>query len=417
MKNWWILHNLRRDAKHHCKYAWKLVSAQRDILPVAAISAVEASIEELRAAIRSRAGKEPLSKAIGDLQASANRWLKPYPHPNLRENVEVLLVAIAVAMGIRTFIAQPFKIPTGSMQPTLFGVTSSPDHSRHEFIPTALQTDADFEVPGRLARLWEFWYRGIGYDLVKAGADGYLADDTQDVPSRFLLFNFKQSFYIGGVKHTVMFPPDKLLHRAGLMQGGQIVRAPFKKGDTVIKLKSISGDHLFVDRVTYNFRRPMRGEIVVFNTKDIPGMRTSEQGQFYIKRLVALGGERVRIGDDRHLVINGQRLDASTAHFEKVYSFKPGDQVLDSAYSGHLNNQVGSKAVRVELAPLFPNGTSEFIVPDNHYMVMGDNTVSSSDSRSWGPFPRENIIGRSWMVYWPVGRQDNRSSRFGFGVR
>ncbi len=53
------------------------------------------------------------------LEKAANKWLKPYPNATIRENVEVLLVALAVAMGIRTFFLQPFKIPTGSMQPTL----------------------------------------------------------------------------------------------------------------------------------------------------------------------------------------------------------------------------------------------------------------------------------------------------------
>ena len=59
-----------------------------------------------------------------NLEKAANKWLKPYPNAAWRENVEVLLVALAVAMGIRTFFLQPFKIPTGSMQPTLYGVTS-----------------------------------------------------------------------------------------------------------------------------------------------------------------------------------------------------------------------------------------------------------------------------------------------------
>jgi signal peptidase I len=54
-------------------------------------------------------------------------------------------------------------------------------------------------------------------------------------------------------------------------------------------------------------------------------------------------------------------------------------------------------------------------VPPNQYIVMGDNTLNSSDSRYWGSFPRENVIGRSFMVYWPIGAQDGRSSRFGWG--
>ena len=74
-----------------------------------------------------------------NLEKAANKWLKPYPNAAWRENVEVLLVALAVAMGIRTFFLQPFKIPTGSMQPTLFGVTSE-----------NLLDEAGFQDPHRL---------------------------------------------------------------------------------------------------------------------------------------------------------------------------------------------------------------------------------------------------------------------------
>src|SRR5207249_235222 len=106
----------------------------------------------------------------------------------------------------------------------------------------------------------------------------------------------------------------------------------------ILRIKVISGDHLFVDRLTYNFRPPKRGEIIVFATA---GTRIEQQDQFYIKRLVALGGERVQIGSDRHLVINGHALDSSTPHFENVYSFDPKQPPKESHYSGHLNGRFG----------------------------------------------------------------------------
>jgi signal peptidase I len=136
-------------------------------------------------------------------------------------------------------------------------------------------------------------------------------------------------------------------------------------------------------------------------------------GQFYIKRLVVLGGEKVRIGGDRHLVINGERLDRSTPGFERVYSFDPSVPPHESQYSGHVNSRSGPPWA----APLFPDESVEREVPAHHYMVMGDNTINSSDSRTWGSFPQENVIGRSWFVYWPIGKQEGRQSRFGGATR
>ena len=121
--------------------------------------------------------------------------------------------------------------------------------------------------------------------------------------------------------------------------------------------------------------------------------------QFYIKRLVALGPERVQIGEDRHLIINGRRLDSSTPHFEKVYSFDPNDPARESHYSGHVDGHM----------PYFEGKPDGVFLAKGEYMVMGDNTLNSLDSRYWGPFPAQAVIGKSFFVYWPF------SERFGWG--
>jgi signal peptidase I len=414
----WYLSRTVRHATHMRKHVWKILSAQRDLLSVQAIGAVTAALQEMESACAGKVDRKSLQSQMSNLETVANKWLKPYPHAALRENIEVLLVAIAVAMGIRTFIAQPFKIPTGSMQPTLYGVTSNPDFSHYRPADHELRPSPDFEVPNRLKRYFLYWLTGVSYDHVTAGAEGAM-QTTHDEPQRFLLFNLKQQFVVGGKTYTVWFPPDKFLQRAGLVDGfGHPNPKVFKLGEDIVKMKSYSGDHLFVDRFTYNFRRPNRGEIIVFETKDITSMRPDQQGQFYIKRLVVLGGEKVRIGNDRHVYINGERLDNSTHHFEKVYSFDPNQPPLESRYSGHINEEVGMReAGRMGLAPLFRNENTIVEVPPGEYMVMGDNTVNSSDSRTWGSFPRGNVIGKALLVYWPFGAQDGRPSRFGFSTR
>src|SRR6185312_10032643 len=89
-----------------------------------AVSEVETALKELEDATKGKIDNAALQNKMEKLEETANQWIKPYPNAGYRENIEVLLVALAVAMGIRTFFLQPFKIPTASMQPTLFGITS-----------------------------------------------------------------------------------------------------------------------------------------------------------------------------------------------------------------------------------------------------------------------------------------------------
>ena len=405
----WFLSKAVREALTVHKHYRRLLAAQRDLLSPQAIGAVQAALDTLKETIDSGANNGAIRIKAEELQFAGEKWLKPYPHATWRENVEVLLVALAVAMGIRTFFLQPFKIPTGSMQPTLFGVTAE-----NYLAPGA---NAHFKIPTGWERVKE-WFQGTSYIDIVAENDGRIESISEPVGIKFI--NFWQNFQLGGKTYTIWFPPDfgegpagmnSLAYRAGLDQDRN-----YKKGEPVIKLKMNAGDHLFVDRLTYNFRKPERGEIIVFATagitnQDFLGRNLMPQDQFYIKRLTVLPGEHVSIGDDRHMRIDGQRLDASTPHFENVYGFNPARPPHESQWSGHLNATVAASHGQYANFPYFAEGNTVYTNSPDSYMVFGDNTCNSSDSRVWGSFPAKNVIGKSFFVYWPL------SERFGWGNR
>jgi signal peptidase I len=387
MKLRWFLSGKVRRATDLYKHVRKLLDAQRDILSPQAVSAVDGALASLKKAIDSDDSDDALAKRSEELEKTANKWLRPYPHAEWRENVEVFLVAIVVAMGIRTFFLQPFKIPTGSMQPTLYGV-----------VLQDLRNDPNFQMPGPLTRIFDAAVRGVIYHQIIAQADGEV---LRVAPlEHFMRFINKQTIlvqYVGGpeVPVTVWFAPDEgFERRAGVEPGYQ-----FHKGEPFIRFKETTGDHLFVDRVTYNFRHPERGEIIVFKTLGIPLI--PNQDQFYIKRLVGLGGETITIGEDRHVRIDGRRLDASTPHFENIYGFDPHVEPRSGQYSGHT----------LDARSHFRSPSDSYTVRPRHYFAMGDNTVDSADSRYWDDLPEENVIGKAWFVYWPI------SPRFGWGQR
>jgi signal peptidase I len=386
MKLRWFLSGTVRRATDMCKHVEKLINSQRDILSPQAIEAMASVTRQMRQAIDSGADDKALRKRMDDMEAAAARWIKPYPNAEWRENVEVFLVAIVVAMAIRTFFLQPFKIPTGSMQPTLFGITEKD-----------LRFDPDFKMPGALEQIWDAVVGGVIYHRVIAAEDGQW---IQNDPVKHVLFMNKQVMWVryaqsGEVPITLWCGPDDRLEQ----WAGLDLQPNFHKGEPIVCLKETTGDHLFVDRITYNFRKPERGEIVVFKTKGIALIK--DQDQFYIKRLIGLPGDTISIGEDRHVRIDGRRLDALTPHFANLYSFNPALLPQDSRYSGHVLEP------RSHLRE--PSDTLQ--VPERGYVVFGDNTVNSFDSRYWGAVPQPNVIGKGFFVYWPI------SDRFGWGQR
>ena len=101
----WFLSQEVRNAAAMRKHVRRLLAAQRDMLTPPAIENVQRALADLKAAIKAGMKGEAFKQEMGRLEEAANKWLKPYPNAGWRENVEVLLVALAVAMAIRTFFS------------------------------------------------------------------------------------------------------------------------------------------------------------------------------------------------------------------------------------------------------------------------------------------------------------------------
>ena len=128
-------------------------------------------------------------------------------------------------------------------------------------------------------------------------------------------------------------------------------------------------DRVLADRISFRFRKPSRGEIIVFKTPPLARERCSGGGGTFVKRLIGLPGERWEERDGI-VYINGKALKESYLEPER------------------RDNR--TLPVRV--------------IPDGQYFFMGDNRSASCDSREWGAVPRKNLIGEVFVVYWPPNR-------------
>ncbi|MDO8486376.1 MAG: signal peptidase I [Candidatus Staskawiczbacteria bacterium] len=134
------------------------------------------------------------------------------------------------------------------------------------------------------------------------------------------------------------------------------------KGESMIP-NFQSGDYLIVDEISYKFKSPERGDIIVFKYP-------KDTSQKFIKRIIGLPGEIVEVKD------------------EKVTIYKDGNsQVLDEKYLPNPSGTIGT--IKLEL------GADE-------YFVLGDNREFSYDSRAWGGVPAKNIIGKVFLRVLPV---------------
>ena len=125
-----------------------------------------------------------------------------------------------------------------------------------------------------------------------------------------------------------------------------------------------NNEYILTDKISYKFGQPQRGDVVIFKAPTNPDID-------YIKRVIAVAGERVRI-EKGDVYVNGEQLNEAYLN-DRTLLF-PGSSIKEG---------------------------EEIVVPDDHIFVLGDNRPHSSDSREFGPIPKRSVIGRAFLRYWP----------------
>lgn len=390
-----------KHAKLLHKGVTRFINYKRDVLPPAKLEEICTLRASLQDAMRARDSGR-IDKLSAEINTVCEKALPEARQSELAENIEVFFVAIVIALGIRSYIAQPFKIPTGSMQPTLYGLVAN-------------NTEED-PTPNLLTRCKD-WVKGRSYFNVVANHSGYLLPFPEALTEHSFMgfFAHCRLHYADGHSQWIWAPMRQLATDREFTLGFEkYLRAPMTEsgseitpdaqaerrlsgsrgiyvteGQLLARGTLDTGDHVLVNKFSYHFRRPQRGEVFVFTTKNISAIGVpAEQGsQHYIKRLAGVPGDEILV-ESPLLKINGKL--AEEPGFQRVMT-GTNDEPKDGyrgyapaeAVYGHYNH--------VQLR-------------ERQYFAMGDNSYNSSDSRKWGVVPEQNLVGPALFCYFPLGR-------------
>jgi len=395
----------KKEAKLLYKGANKFLNYKRDLLADEKIADIEAKRADLLAAMK--AGDQKACSAAEKLLTSAcDRSLSGYHRQGwIEENVEVFFVAIVVALGIRAYYLQPFRIPTGSMQPTLNGITG--EYLEHKDFPSFPVRMAQKVLRGRT-----YVYEELDHPRTFISNNaGQCIVQVQ----KYNFFTYTQLHFTDGILSipaplSVVLDELKLNETIGL-QGGRITRTTLPQGTVIASGHVSSGDLVLVDKVSYNFRRPTRGEVWVFDTRGIEGIHKSSgdqaAGSHYIKRLAGVPGDSLQIQPPR-LYVNGKlpkekkllEVMNRTGSFENPVDGEGNEILVNVGYE-----LADPRNARVPPVLFQPDQNfhlqAETPIGMREYFSLGDNTDNSLDSRYWGAVHEYNAVGPALFSLWP----------------
>lgn len=417
---------MRATAANWLELADKIYHYRRDVLSDAERGSLQQASGNLRRQLQEKSDASRLKLSIEALESVLRRTGGThYPKSGLTENIEFFLVAAIVILGVRMYFVQPFKIPTNSMWPSYNGMTpevfaqktDEPNPAARALRlvamgarPRTLDADAPGEilipVAGRQTRgivkyrevAGRSWYvfpaRNREYSL--------LVGDTFVTTKVPLDFDFdwviREAFFpgadslgdaIGGKIQRGEYVDKDVTTAAGVerirfIRTGKTVKA----GERVLSFDILTGDQLFVDRVSYHFVKPEVGDGFVFRTDNIDSIYMRDGAgrqleQYYIKRLVGTPGDKLEIREPV-LYRNGAPITGSKAFARNA--------TQENKYSGY-------RAIGLLAAG------ETFTVPADAYVALGDNSANSQDSRYWGTVPAGDVVGRPLFIYYPFTKR------------
>ena len=430
---------LRKIGKGLLEASAKIELYRRDVLTAKDLAEQLELAEQVRANIKARPVEVVETEALLNRfhEVLARNGGKIYPVTWQADYTEMVVMAAIVAGAIRSFFLQPFKIPTNSMWPTYNGMTSEV-RQPEDPVPNPLvrlaqvaqwtwtyvvpaEADGEIGIPVNVSRYadgtvqYSLRAKGRGPDggILGTGIWRSPADIHElVVGGQVQIVTMPADFGFEGVLLRTYFPEEARLALrrqdadrwqavfSRALRENRIQQGPFGpmlmtgrkavRGEPILNFDIKTGDMLFVDRMSYHFSAPRRGDTFVFRTNNIPGLNDqygNPSQSYYVKRLAGVPGQRLQVNDQGQLLVDGH----------VVTSPEPmalnNRRATEQGYFGYLPEAGGQRYA-------LPLDVGHTVTP-GHFFALGDNSANSYDSRGWGEVPAGDVVGKPLFILHP----------------